>query len=110
MPIFANHLEFSFPNEHLLHRKTTKNLEKLNSSSVLQRDQKVSILLGVAFSFMLYVTCIYWWYRYDDILFPLALFPPKATPPFWHAIFIILVNGMDSFYICSYYIVTICLH
>ncbi|XP_058753146.1 uncharacterized protein LOC131661206 [Vicia villosa] len=71
-----------------------KSNEIVKKQTALKGDQKVSILLGVAFSFMLYVTCIYWWYRNDDILLPLALFPPKATPPFWHAIFIILVNDI----------------
>ncbi|CAL5204191.1 unnamed protein product [Lathyrus oleraceus] len=71
-----------------------KSNDIVKKQTALKGDQKVPILLGVAFSFMLYVTCIYWWYRHDDILFPLALFPPKATPPFWHAIFIILVNDI----------------
>ncbi|CAI8598678.1 unnamed protein product [Vicia faba] len=71
-----------------------KSNEIVKKQTALKGDQKVSILLGVSFSFALYVTCIYWWYRNDDILLPLALFPPKATPPFWHAIFIILVNDI----------------
>ncbi|XP_061339146.1 uncharacterized protein LOC133285861 isoform X2 [Gastrolobium bilobum] len=40
---------------------------------------------------MLHVMCIYWWYRNDDLLYPLVMLPPRATP-FWPAIFIILVN------------------
>jgi len=63
---------------------------------ILQGDRKVSLLAGIAFAFILHVICIYWWYRNDDILYPLAMLPPNPTP-FWHAIFTILVNGMDLF-------------
>ncbi|CAL5343172.1 unnamed protein product [Camellia sinensis] len=35
---------------------------------------------------------MHWWYWNDDILYPLIMVPPKAIPPFWHAIFIIMVN------------------
>lgn len=44
---------------------------------------------------MLQVIGVYWWYRNDDLLYPLIMVPPKAVPPFWHAIFVILVNGMS---------------
>ncbi|XP_004502805.1 uncharacterized protein [Cicer arietinum] len=71
-----------------------KSNEIVKKQTALKGDQKVSALLGVSFVFMLYVICIYWWYRNDDLLYPLALFPPKATPPFWHTIFIILVNDI----------------
>lgn len=43
---------------------------------------------------MLHVAGIYWWYRNDDLFYPLVMLPPKATTPFWHTIFIVLVNGM----------------
>ncbi|KAK2444747.1 RING-type E3 ubiquitin transferase [Trifolium repens] len=71
-----------------------KSNELVKKQTALKGDQKVSVLLGVSFSFMLYVICIYWWYQNDDILYPLAMFPPESTPPFWHAIFIILVNDI----------------
>ena len=44
--------------------------------------------------FMLHVVFVYWWYRNTDLLYPLALLPQKEIPPFWHALFIITVNGM----------------
>ncbi|KAJ1387514.1 hypothetical protein SESBI_39918 [Sesbania bispinosa] len=66
--------------------------EFVKKQTALKGDRKVSVLLGISFVFMLYVICIYWWYRNDDLLYQLAMFPPKATPPFWHTIFIILVN------------------
>lgn len=46
---------------------------------------------------MLHVVGIYWWFRNDDLLYPLAMIPPKTIPPFWHAIFLILVNGKNFF-------------
>ncbi|XP_061339144.1 uncharacterized protein LOC133285860 isoform X2 [Gastrolobium bilobum] len=68
-----------------------KSNEIVKKQTALKGDRKVSILIGIAFAFMLHVMCIYWWYRNDDLLYPLVMLPPKATP-FWHAIFIILVN------------------
>jgi hypothetical protein len=43
---------------------------------------------------MIHVFGVYWWYRNDDILRPLFMLPPKDIPPFWHAIFITMVNGI----------------
>ncbi|KAB2596421.1 RING finger and transmembrane domain-containing protein 2-like [Pyrus ussuriensis x Pyrus communis] len=58
----------------------------------LKGDRKISVLVSIAGAFMLHVVVVYWWYRSDDLLYPLAMLPPKTIPPFWHAIFIILVN------------------
>lgn len=69
-----------------------KSNEIVKKQTALKGDRKVSVLLGISFAFMLHVICIYWWYRNDDLLYPLAMLPPKSTPPFWHTIFIILVN------------------
>ncbi|RDX61986.1 RING finger and transmembrane domain-containing protein 2, partial [Mucuna pruriens] len=69
-----------------------KSNEIVKKQTALKGDRKVSVLFGISFAFMLHVICIYWWYRNDDLLYPLAMLPPKATPPFWHTIFIILVN------------------
>lgn len=66
--------------------------EIVKKHTALKGDQKVSALLALSFMFMLYVLCIYECYGSDDVLFPLAMFPPKATPSFGNAIFIILVN------------------
>ncbi|MQM13454.1 hypothetical protein Taro_046376 [Colocasia esculenta] len=55
-------------------------------------ERKVSVLVGITIIFTLHVVAVYWWYRNDDILYPLAMLPPKVIPPFWHAIFIIMVN------------------
>ncbi|XP_027332016.1 E3 ubiquitin-protein ligase RNFT1-like [Abrus precatorius] len=68
-----------------------KSNEIVKKQTALKGDRKVSILVGISSAFMLHVMCIYWWYRKDDLLYPLVMFPPRETP-FWHAIFIILVN------------------
>lgn len=51
------------------------------------------MLVGISIAFTLHVGGVYWLYRKDDILYPLVMLPPKAIPPFWHAIFIITLNG-----------------
>lgn len=55
------------------------------------------MLAGIFVAFMLHVVGIYWWFRNDDLLYPLAMLPPKSVPPFWHAVFVVLVNGMEFF-------------
>ena len=59
----------------------------------LQGERKISVLIGISLVFTLHVVGVYWWYWNDDLLSPLVMLPPKAIPPFWHAIFIIMVNG-----------------
>jgi len=63
----------------------------------LQGERKMSILIGITLAFTIHVVGVYWWYQNDDLLYPLVMLPPKAIPPFWHAIFIIMVNGMFFF-------------
>ena len=53
----------------------------------------MSVLLGIVLAFTLHVAGVYWWCRNDGVVYPLLMHPPKVIPPFWHAIFIILVNG-----------------
>ncbi|XP_028796162.1 E3 ubiquitin-protein ligase RNFT1-like [Neltuma alba] len=69
-----------------------KSNEIVKRQTALKGDRRVSILVGISVAFMLHVMCIYWWYQSDDLLYPLIMVPPKSAPPFWHAIFIILVN------------------
>lgn len=75
-----------------------------NNYWFLQGDRKIPVLLSIAAAFMLHVVGVYWWYRSDDLLYPLAMLPPKAIPPFWHAIFIILVNGMETVFIVKFFL------
>lgn len=59
----------------------------------LQGERIISVLVGIILIFMIHIFSIYWWCRNDDLLYPLIMLPPKEIPSFWHAIFIILVNG-----------------
>jgi hypothetical protein len=52
------------------------------------------VLIGISIAFALHVVGVYWWYQNDDLMYPLVMLPPKEIPPFWHAIFIIMVNGV----------------
>lgn len=52
------------------------------------------VLIGISVAFALHVVGVYWWYQNDDLVYPLVMLPPKDIPPFWHAIFIIMVNGV----------------
>lgn len=64
----------------------------LRKQTALKGERKITVLLGYFLVFMLHISGIYWWNRKDDIFYPLLMVPPKVIPPFWHAIFIILVN------------------
>ncbi|XP_058075274.1 uncharacterized protein LOC131223787 isoform X2 [Magnolia sinica] len=69
-----------------------KSNDVLRKQTALKGERRISVLVGITIVFMLHVIGVYWWYRNDDLLYPLVMLPPKAIPPFWHAIFIIMVN------------------
>ncbi|KAL8149369.1 uncharacterized protein LOC141708706 [Apium graveolens] len=69
-----------------------KSNDILKKQTVLKGERKLSVLVGYFLVFMLHVIGYLWWYWNDDILNPLIMVPPKAIPPFWHAIFAVLVN------------------
>ncbi|KAI4374253.1 hypothetical protein MLD38_012266 [Melastoma candidum] len=69
-----------------------KSNDILRKQTALKGERKVSILVGISLTFTFHVVGVYWWYRHEDLFYPLFMFPPKAIPPFWHAIFIIIVN------------------
>ncbi|KAK8928323.1 RING-H2 finger protein ATL30 [Platanthera zijinensis] len=69
-----------------------KSNDILRKQTALKGERKLLVLVGITMVFMLHVFGVYWWYRNDDLLNPLVLLPPKEIPPFWHAIFLILVN------------------
>ncbi|KAJ8552882.1 hypothetical protein K7X08_020275 [Anisodus acutangulus] len=60
--------------------------------TALKGERKIDVLVGCFVVFVIHVIGIYWWYRNDDLFYPLLMVPPKVIPPFWHAIFIVLVN------------------
>ncbi|XP_065881466.1 uncharacterized protein [Euphorbia lathyris] len=69
-----------------------KSNDILRKQTSLKGQRKNSILVAMTMVFILHVVSIYWWYRSDDLLHPLILFPPATIPHFWQAIFIIVVN------------------
>ncbi|XP_065622775.1 uncharacterized protein LOC112028499 [Quercus suber] len=69
-----------------------KSNDILRKQTALKGERKMSILIGISLAFTIHVVGVYWWYQNDDLLYPLVMLPPKAIPPFWHAIFIIMVN------------------
>ncbi|XP_068669099.1 uncharacterized protein [Aristolochia californica] len=69
-----------------------KSNDILRKQTALKGERKISVLVGITLVFMLHVVGVYWWYRNDDLLYPLVMLPPKEIPPFWHAVFIIMVN------------------
>ncbi|OAY66842.1 RING finger and transmembrane domain-containing protein 2 [Ananas comosus] len=71
-----------------------KSNDILRKQTALKGERRTSVLIGITLVFVIHVFGVYWWYRNDDLLRPLILFPPKELPPFWHAIFIIMVNDI----------------
>ncbi|KAE8727867.1 RING finger and transmembrane domain-containing protein 2-like isoform X2 [Hibiscus syriacus] len=69
-----------------------KSNDILRKQTALKGERKISVLTGFCLAFTLHVMVVYWWYWNDDLLYPLVMLPPKYIPPFWHAIFIIMVN------------------
>ncbi|PPR85404.1 hypothetical protein GOBAR_AA35295 [Gossypium barbadense] len=69
-----------------------KSNDILRKQTALKGERKISVLTGICVAFTLHVIAVYWWYWNDDLLYPLVMLPPKYIPPFWHAIFIIMVN------------------
>ncbi|CAK8542189.1 unnamed protein product [Lathyrus sativus] len=69
-----------------------KSNDILRKQTALKGERKMPVLIGISVAFALHVVGVYWWYQNDDLLYPLVMLPPKEIPPFWHAIFIIMVN------------------
>ncbi|XP_076890005.1 uncharacterized protein LOC143540942 [Bidens hawaiensis] len=69
-----------------------KSNDILRKQTALKGERKLSVLVGYSIIFILHVVGVYWWYQNDDLSYPLFMVPPKTIPPFWHAIFIIIVN------------------
>ncbi|XP_074555932.1 uncharacterized protein LOC141811779 isoform X2 [Curcuma longa] len=71
-----------------------KSNDILRKQTALKGERKISVLVGITFIFIIHIFGVYWWYRNDDLLYPLIMLPPKEIPPFWHAIFIIVANDI----------------
>ncbi|XP_022966299.1 RING finger and transmembrane domain-containing protein 2-like [Cucurbita maxima] len=69
-----------------------KSNDILRKQTALKGERKISVLVAISLAFTFHIIGVYWWYQKDDLLYPLIMLPPRAIPPFWHAIFIIMVN------------------
>ncbi|KAK9723776.1 hypothetical protein RND81_05G024500 [Saponaria officinalis] len=69
-----------------------KSNDILRKQTALKGERRVPVLIGICILFTLHVVGVYWWFRNDDLLYPLIMLPPKEIPPFWHALFILMVN------------------
>ncbi|KAJ0788983.1 putative transcription factor C2H2 family [Helianthus annuus] len=69
-----------------------KSNDILQKQTALKGERSLSVLAGYFVVFVLQVIGVYWWYKNDDLCSPLFMVPPRAIPPFWHAIFMIIVN------------------
>ncbi|KAI7754867.1 hypothetical protein M8C21_032031 [Ambrosia artemisiifolia] len=69
-----------------------KSNDILRAQTALKGERRMSVLAGYLVVFVVHVIGVYWWYQNDDLCYPLFMVPPTAIPPFWHAIFIVIVN------------------
>uniref|UniRef100_A0ACD5VJQ9 Uncharacterized protein n=1 Tax=Avena sativa TaxID=4498 RepID=A0ACD5VJQ9_AVESA len=69
-----------------------KSNDILRKQTALKGERKMLVLVGITVLFVVHVFGVYWCYKNGDLIRPLVMLPPKEIPPFWHAIFIILVN------------------
>ncbi|XBI62338.1 hypothetical protein VPH35_042978 [Triticum aestivum] len=69
-----------------------KSNDILRKQTALKGERKMLILVGITILFVVHVSGVYWCYKNGDLIRPLVMLPPKDIPPFWHAIFVILVN------------------
>ncbi|XP_042015342.1 RING finger and transmembrane domain-containing protein 2-like [Salvia splendens] len=69
-----------------------KSNDMVRKQTALKGERKIMTLIGIVVLYSLHVTGMYWYYLKDDVLYPLLMLPPRAIPPFWNAIFIIMVN------------------
>ncbi|KAL1545369.1 RING-type E3 ubiquitin transferase [Salvia divinorum] len=69
-----------------------KSNDIVRKQTSLKGERKIMTLIGIVVLYSLHVFGIYWWYRKDDVLYPLLMLPPRTIPPFWNVIFIIMVN------------------
>ncbi|GAA0165770.1 hypothetical protein LIER_40053 [Lithospermum erythrorhizon] len=69
-----------------------KSNDIVRKQTALKGERRIAVLIAYFVAFVLHVVGIYLSFFYEDLYYPLFMVPPKTVPPFWHAIFIILVN------------------
>lgn len=69
-----------------------KSNDIVRKQTALKGERKISVLAGISILFSLHVVGFYWWYWKEELIHPFVMLPPKAIPPFWHAVFMILAN------------------
>ncbi|KAH6776864.1 RING/U-box superfamily protein [Perilla frutescens var. frutescens] len=69
-----------------------KSNDIVRKQTALKGERNIFTLIGISVLYSLHVFGMYWWYRNDDVLYPLLMLPPRTIPPFWNAIFIIMMN------------------
>lgn len=62
----------------------------------MQNERKPAVLVALGCVLVVHIIGVYWWYSRDALWRPLILIPPRDIPPFWDAIFIIVINGRRS--------------
>uniref|UniRef100_A0A7N0V064 RING-type domain-containing protein n=1 Tax=Kalanchoe fedtschenkoi TaxID=63787 RepID=A0A7N0V064_KALFE len=71
-----------------------KSNDIIRKQTSLKGEKKTVVLMCYSLIFMVHVVVVRWWYWNDNLLHPMIMVPPKAVPPFWHAVFIIMVNDI----------------
>ncbi|GFP89390.1 ring finger and transmembrane domain-containing protein 2 [Phtheirospermum japonicum] len=71
-----------------------KSNDVLQKQTALKGERKVTVLVGYSAFLTFNVFGIYWWKWGEDLCYPLLMIPPRAIPPFWHAVYIIVVNDI----------------
>ncbi|CAM8892046.1 unnamed protein product [Rhodiola kirilowii] len=71
-----------------------KSNDIIKKQTSLKGEKNTIVLTCYAIIFMVHLGAVHWWYWYDNLIYPMVLIPPKAVPPFWHAVFIIMVNDI----------------
>lgn len=64
----------------------------LRKQTALKNERKPSVLVALGCVLAVHIIGVYWWYSGDALWRPLILIPPRDIPPFWDAIFIIVIN------------------
>ncbi|CAM8966789.1 unnamed protein product [Rhodiola kirilowii] len=71
-----------------------KSNDIIRKQTLLKGEKKTFVLICYSLVFLVHVVAVHWWYWNDNLIYPMVMVPPKTVPPFWHAVFIIMVNDI----------------